>query len=142
MAGKGPIILIDDDRDDEELFREALYELGILNQLIYFRDCIEAFAYLKSTTDNPLIIISDINLPKQTGIEFKKQIDEDPQLRSKSIPFVFLSTSTEKQHVDTAYKEMTVQGYFHKPTSFRELKRVIQLMIDYWQTSKHPNTIQ
>jgi CheY-like chemotaxis protein len=139
MAGKGPIILIEDDRDDEELFREVLEELGITNKLIYFNNCIEAFDYLKSTTENPLIIISDVNLPKQSGIEFKRQIDEDPQLRSKSIPFVFLSTSTDKRFVDTAFKEMTVQGYFLKPSSFIELKRVVQLMFDYWQTSKHPN---
>jgi response regulator RpfG family c-di-GMP phosphodiesterase len=140
VAGNGPIILIDDDWEDEELIREVLHELKIENKLIYFDNCIKAFAYLKSTTDNPLIIISDINLPKQTGIEFKKQIDEDPQLRSKSIPFVFLSTSKEKQYVDAAYKEMTVQGYFHKPSSFSELKRVIQLMVNYWQTARHPNT--
>jgi response regulator RpfG family c-di-GMP phosphodiesterase len=140
MAVKGPIILIEDDSEDEELFREVLKDLAITNNLIYFDNCIKAFAYLKSTTDNPFIIISDINLPKQNGIEFKRQVDEDPQLRSKSIPFIFLSTSTDKNSVDTAYKEMTVQGFFQKPSSFDELKRIIKLMFDYWQTCKHPNS--
>jgi response regulator RpfG family c-di-GMP phosphodiesterase len=139
-VGKGPIILVDDDSEDEELFREVLLDLHIANKLIHFDNCIKAFDYLKTTTDNPLIIISDINLPLQNGIEFKRQIDSDPLLRSKSIPFVFFSTSTDKKSVDTAYKEMTVQGFFQKTTSYEELKRIIKLMIDYWQSCRHPNS--
>lgn len=140
MAGKGPIILVDDDREDEELFREVLRDLDIPNELVYFNTSSKAFEYLKNTPDNPLIIISDINLPLQSGIEFKRQIEEHPQLRSKSIPFIFFSTSTDKRVVDLAYKEMTVQGFFKKSTSYEDLKRVIKLMIDYWQTCKHPNS--
>ncbi|MFL5747450.1 MAG: response regulator [Niastella sp.] len=139
MAIVGPIILVDDDREDKELLREVLVELGIENKLIHFENCIIAFDYLKSTADIPFIIISDINLPKKNGIDFKRQIDEDPILRSKSIPFVFFSTSTDKKSVDVAYKEMTVQGFFQKPTSYHDLKRVIKLIFDYWQECKHPN---
>ena len=139
MSVKGPIILIEDDQEVEEFFREVLHDLGIENKLIYFDNCIKAFDYLKSATDHPLIIISDVNLPQQNGNEFKRQIDEDPHLRAKSIPFVFFSTSTDKKSVDTAYKEMTVQGFFHKTNSFEELKRVVKLMMDYWKTCKHPN---
>lgn len=140
MTVAAPIILIDDDEEDEELLKEALDELGIENKLIRFENCIIAFDYLKRMTDNPFIIISDINLPKRNGIEFKREIDEDPLLRSKSIPFVFLSTSTDKKSVDIAYKEMTVQGFFQKPTSFQDLKRIIKLIFEYWQECKHPNS--
>jgi len=140
MAVKGPIILVEDDHDDKDLFMEVLRDLSIENKLIYFDDCIKAFDYLKSTTVNPFIIICDVNMPRQNGIEFKRQIDQDPYLRSKSIPFVFFSTSTDKKSVDTAYKEMTVQGFFHKTNSFDEMKRVIKLMMDYWKACKHPNS--
>src|SRR4051812_42408906 len=109
MSQSGPIILVDDDVEDEELIREVLHEMGIKNKLIHFDKCVTAFEYLKSTLDGPFIILSDINLPVQSGIEFKRQIDADPQLRAKSIPFVFLSTSIDKKAVDVAYKEMTVQ---------------------------------
>ena len=139
MAIDAPIILVDDDAEDKELLIEALDELGIKNKLIRFENCIIAFDYLLRTTDIPFIIICDINLPKKNGIEFKRQIDEDPLLRSKSIPFVFFSTSTDKKSVDIAYKEMTVQGFFQKPNNFQDLKRVIKLIFDYWQECKHPN---
>jgi len=140
MANAKPIVLVDDDREDEELLREALGELGVENELIHFENCFIAFDYLKSTTDIPFIIISDINLPRRSGIEFKRQIDEDPVLRAKSIPFVFFSTSQDKRSVDTAYKELTVQGFFQKPTNFQELKRVIKLLYDYWSECKRPNS--
>jgi len=139
MPGTGPIILVDDDREDEELLRETFEELGIKNQLIHFDTCSKAFDYLIHTTDHPFIIISDINLPIKNGLEFKRQIDEDPLLRSKSIPFVFFSTTNDKKAVDIAYKEMTVQGFFQKPTTFQDLKRIIRLLFDYWQECKHPN---
>ena len=140
MAKTGPIILIDDDPEDEELLREVLHTLGIQNPLIHFNVCSKAWEYLKSTPENPFLIISDINLPIQSGIEFKRQIDEDPQLRSKSIPFVFLSTSIDQHSVNIAYKEMTVQGFFQKPSSFDELKTTIKLLMDYWKLCRHPNS--
>lgn len=140
MAKTGPIILIDDDKEDEELMRDALEHLGIKNQLIHFGDCDSAFDFLQHTTENPLIIISDINLPKKTGIEFKKQLDEDPLLRSKSIPFVFLSTSIDQNSVDIAYKELTVQGFFQKSNSFQDYTTVIKVLIDYWKFCRHPNS--
>jgi CheY-like chemotaxis protein len=139
MARTGPIILVDDDPDDEELLREVLHHLGVKNKMIHFDDCFTAFDYLKNTTDKPFIILSDLNLPRQSGIEFKRRIDHDPVLRSKSIPFIFFSTSIEKKEVDIAYKEMTVQGFFQKTNSLQELKTVIKLIMDYWHWCRHPN---
>jgi CheY-like chemotaxis protein len=83
------IILVDDDLEDEELLREVLHELGIKNKLIHFETCISAFDYLKQTTDNPFIIISDIKLPLRNGLDFKKQIDEDPCFSQKAFPLYF-----------------------------------------------------
>src|SRR5581483_4673613 len=128
MSAKGPVILVEDDEDDENLFRETLHDLGIENKFIHFNNCIDAYSYLKNATENPLIIISDINLPKKNGIEFKKQIDKDPELRSKSIPFIFLTTPTHQKWIDTAYKEMTVQGFFHKTSKVQEFKRIMKII--------------
>jgi response regulator RpfG family c-di-GMP phosphodiesterase len=139
MSQAGPIILVDDDADDEEIVREVLGEIGVKNELIHFDKCSKAFQYLKTSTDNPFIILSDINIPAQSGIEFKRQIDDDPHLRAKSIPFVFLSTVVDKRAVDIAYKEMTVQGFFKKANSYDELKIILKLIMDYWKLCRHPN---
>lgn len=140
MAKKGPIIIIDDDAEDEELFSDILKELSISNKIIWFTDTHAAFDYLKTTKEQPFIIFSDINLPKQNGVEFKKSIDADKQLRKKCIPFIFYSTFVSKEIVNQAYTQMTVQGFFKKGTSYKEIKSDIKMIIDYWQICRHPNT--
>ncbi len=137
----GPIIIIEDDADDKDIMEDIIRELNVKNQLIWFSNCDDAWQYLKVTTEQPFIIFSDVNLPRQSGIEFKKQIDKDEQLRKKSIPFIFYSTAVNQQAVNKAYTEMTVQGFFQKHSSYDTMKNDLKLIIDYWTVCKHPNTI-
>jgi two-component SAPR family response regulator len=139
MAKSGPIIIVDDDAEDYEIINMVFAELKIRNRIVYFEDTEKAFRFLKETQDNPFLIFSDINLPRQNGLEFKRSIDNDYELRRKSIPFVFFSTAIDKNAVDMAYEEMTVQGFFQKPNSFDELKGVLKVIMDYWRLSKEPN---
>lgn len=140
MAKSGPIILVEDDEDDQKIFTEVVSEFKMKNKVHWFNNARDAYAYLKSSNDQPFIIFCDINLPKQSGIEFKREIDENPQLRRKSIPFLFYTTSVSPVSVIEAYTKMTVQGYFEKPGSIEEMKKVLQLIFSYWQVCKHPNS--
>jgi CheY-like chemotaxis protein len=136
----GPIILIEDDPDDKDVFHDILKDIKVSNNLLWFRNCDDAFSYLKTTPEQPFIIFCDINLPGTTGIECKKQIDEDKELRKKSIPFIFCSTSVDQKTVNEAYTKMTVQGYFQKKNTYAELREMIKLIVAYWEECKHPNT--
>ena len=138
MSRAGPILIIEDDQDDQEILREAFTELGVRNKLLFFDKTKQAFDFLKTTSEKPFLILSDVNLPQQTGVEFKREVDSDPQLRKKSIPFVFFSTSIEKHAVDTAYKELTIQGFFQKSNNYQELKKVVSLIVEYWKVCQHP----
>lgn len=140
MAKTGPIIIIEDDSDDEEIFEDILRELTISNKVIWFKLCEDAFHYLKETPEQPFLIFSDINLPGENGIEFKRSIDNDEELRKKSIPFVFYSTSVDQASVNEAYTQMTVQGFFQKRNSYEDMKNDIKVICDYWMACKHPNT--
>jgi len=135
----GPIIIVEDDKDDRDIIEEVLEELNIPNEIVWFKRCVNAFDYLKTHTNQPFLIFCDINLPGLSGLEFKRQIDADKELRKKSIPFVFLSTSTDKKYVDEAYMEMTVQGYFQKANSYVEIKNTVKAILEYWKICKHPN---
>jgi CheY-like chemotaxis protein len=137
----GPIVLVDDDVDDKEIFADALSDLGVTNEIIWFSNSKEAFDFLKQTSIQPFLIMCDLNLPIQTGMEFKRQIDEDPQLRTKSIPFLFYSTSVNQEAVDKAYKEITVQGFFKKGDNYEDIKTKLKLIIGYWSYCKHPNSL-
>ena len=137
MPKSGPIIIIEDDLDDQEILKEVFEELKVPNLLRFFNSCIDAIDYLLTTIERPFLIISDINLPSMTGIELKQQINNNVFLRKKSIPFVFLSTTPDSHAIATAYN-VWVQGYFVKPSRFSELKEMMGCILTYWKFSRHP----
>ena len=141
MNKDGPIIIIEDDDDDQEILGEVFTELNYSNEVIYFADGEEALAYLVSTEVKPFIIFSDINMPKLGGMELREKVHNNEDLRLKSIPYLFFTTSAEQDAVVDAYSK-SVQGFFIKPSSFAELKRVIKVIIEYWQDCVSPNYIK
>ncbi len=139
MPIAGPVIVIDDDSDDQEIFADVLKELGVPNELKFFHDGNDIIQYLRTTPDKPFIIISDIELAGSlNGIEVREIIYKDDYLRRKSIPYVFLTTSVSKKVLNKAY-EMEVQGFFQKQTSYKAIKAQVKLIIEYWKLCEHPN---
>lgn len=140
MQYRGPIVLVEDDLDDKEFFKDALKELSVPNELVWFDDAESAYRYLEETREKVFVIFCDINLPGQSGLDFKKQIDHNHELRRKSIPFVFYSTAARQEDVNEAYVQMTVQGFFKKQSDFNKMKQQLELILNYWQVCIHPNT--
>ncbi|MCF0075277.1 response regulator [Dyadobacter sp. CY261] len=141
MSLKGPIIVIDDDPDDREMIEAMLQELALVNQVRFFGNGQRALDYLLTTLESPLLILCDINVPIMNGLELRDQIDADPYLKNKSIPFIFLTTSDSPTLVRQAYNG-TIQGYFQKCNSFQEGKDHLQLIIGYWKLCLHPNNLK
>ena len=132
------IIVIEDDADDRELLKEVFEELKMGKFTRFFDSCLAALDYLLTSVEKPFLIISDINLPALTGLDFLKKINENEQLRKRSVPFVFLSTAGDKNIISKAYK-MFAQGFFVKPLTVADLKRTIQIIVDYWSICRYPN---
>jgi CheY-like chemotaxis protein len=141
MNKSGPIIIIEDDDDDQEILADVFRELAYKNEVIYFGDGEEALAFLISTEIKPFIIFSDINMPKLSGMELREKVHNNEDLRLKSIPYLFFTTSAEQKAVIEAYSK-SVQGFFIKPTSFEDLKRTIRVIVEYWQDCVSPNYIK
>jgi CheY-like chemotaxis protein len=137
MPKSGPIIIVEDDHDDQELSKEVFEELSIPNLLRFFSSCVEALNYLLTTAERPFLIISDINIPVMNGLELKEKINENNFLRGKNIPFVFLSTNSEMGTIARAY-DLIVQGYFVKPEKLADIKEMILKIVDYWKISSRP----
>jgi CheY-like chemotaxis protein len=138
MSKAGPIIIVEDDPDDQEMIERILSGMKVENERKYFSDGEDVLAYLRVTADSPFIIICDINMPIMNGIRLKEEIERDPDLKRKSIPFVYLSTSANPQQVKKAY-ELTVQGFFLKGQSYDALKASIRQIVDYWKICIHIN---
>jgi len=136
MLKKGPLVLVDDDIEDQELVMLSLQHLGVTHEVKIFQSAEAALSYLYETSEQPFIIVSDINMPKMDGIAFKKTIDSCDILKSKCIPFVFLSTSTRFVN-ETCH--LNIQGYFKKGNSLQELNETIQIILQYWDRTIHVN---
>jgi CheY-like chemotaxis protein len=135
----GPIVLVEDDLDDQEIFANVLAELKIQNRLYSFDHCADAYDYLVLTKEQPFIIFSDVNLPGMSGLEFKRKIDDNHELRRRSIPFIFYSTSVDQKYVNKAYTKMSVQGFFEKKHNLGDIQQSIKMILDYWRACNHPN---
>src|SRR5690606_19234398 len=141
MNKNGPIILIEDDADDQKILSDVFKTLNYKNEIIFFSDGEKALNYLSETNIEPFIIFSDINMPILTGMELRAKVHENEDLRLKSIPYLFFTTSADQKHVVEAYSK-SIQGFFVKPLSFQELKDTIKCIVEYWQKCISPNYVK
>ena len=138
MNKSGPVIIIEDDADDQEFLTEVFRKLNYPNKIVFFFDGEEALAYINQTDVLPFLILSDINMPKLSGFELREKLKTDAALQIKCIPYLFFSTAVNQKAVIDAYS-MSVQGFFVKQNSMSELEKTISVIMEYWRRCSAPN---
>src|SRR5215213_2302450 len=141
MNKTGPIIVIEDDPDDQAMLAEIFLNLAYPNKIFYFFDGNEALAFLNQTDVQPFLILSDINMPKINGFELRNKVFTNEQLQLKCIPYLFFTTGANKKSVIDAYA-MSVQGFFLKPSSIQKLENTIKKIVEYWQECIAPSQFE
>lgn len=136
MRKSGPIVVIEDDVEDQQILGEIFKNLEFPNKVIFFSNGKDALDYLNSTREQPFIILSDINMPRMNGFEVRNLVCLNERL--KCIPYLFFTTGVSKQAVQDAYA-MSVQGFFIKPATLAELQNTIKKIIEYWQECYAPS---
>jgi CheY-like chemotaxis protein len=110
------IILAEDDKDDQELFIEALSATNIPSEVTTVENGQELLNTLKDPAEpNPDIVFIDINMPVKGGKEALAEIKSDKEL--KEIPAVMLSTSNNPDDIEETFKK-GANLYVQKPSSF------------------------
>jgi CheY-like chemotaxis protein len=141
MNKGGPIIIIEDDTDDQEILNDVFQDLGYPNEIIFFSDGEQALEFLIESHVEPFIIFSDINMPRLSGIELRNKVHENEDLRIKSIPYLFFTTTAQQSHVIDAYSK-SIQGFFVKPNDYSEIKKTVQTIVEYWLKCVSPNYVK
>ena len=141
ITNSNPIIIIDDDFDDLEIFQEAFKELGVENEIIVFNDGNKFYEYMSATDRKSFFIFCDVNMPRINGFDLKKKIFDNHEIRLRCIPFLMLSTSGAPESVLEAYS-LNVQGYFIKPTTVSAIKEMFEIVVKYWAISQRPPSQQ
>ena len=138
MNKNGPVVIIEDDEDDQLMLNEIFKSLNYKNAIIFFKDGNDALDYLNKTDIIPFLILSDINMPKINGFELRAKVHTNELLNIKCIPYLFFTTTANKKSVIDAYS-MSVQGFFVKPNSHQKLESTITKIMEYWKECIAPN---
>jgi len=138
MNSNGPIIIMEDDKDDQMMLKNAFKSLNYKNVLHFFPDGHEALEFLNSSDIIPFLILSDINLPKLDGFALRDRIKMDAKLQLRCIPYLFFSTALNQNAVIKAYS-LSIQGFFQKQNSIKELENTITVIMEYWKRCAAPN---
>ncbi len=136
MANK-PILLVEDNSDDEELILLALKDHKVANEIVVARDGVEALDYIFATgkfagraqSTAPALVLLDLKLPKLSGLDVLKRLRADP--RTKVLPVVILTSSSEEQDIINSYN-LGANSFVRKPVDFQEFHDVVKQLSVYW----------
>ena len=132
-----PVFIVDDDIEDTELIEDAWQELGFANKLYFFNNAEDVIREMETGTLVPFLIISEINLPKISGLQLKQHLLQHKSTNFKSIPFVFLTDTPSQAQIEQAY-QLCTNGIFKKQNSFSKLKQQLIDIVKYWRESIVP----
>lgn len=131
------ILLVDDDEVDVMTVQRAFAKANITNQIFVARDGIDALRMLR-TDDVPTmrrLVLLDLNMPRMNGIEFLREVRQDPELQT--ITVVVLTTSNEDRDRVEAF-QLNVAGYLLKPVTFHAFADVMATLNKYWTLMEMP----
>jgi two-component system response regulator len=134
-----PILLVEDNSDDEALTIRAFEKNNIRNQVVVARDGAEAVDQLRAIDGGdvppPLLILLDLKLPKVDGLEVLRRIRAGQ--RTRLIPVVILTTSVEEEDVLAGYRD-GANAYVRKPVSFSDFAAAVHAIGMFWLLLSEP----
>lgn len=139
MPTDRPILLVEDNPDDEALTLRAFAKNKIPNAVVVARDGVDAIDYLFGTGRHagrnlsimPAVVFLDLKLPRIDGLEVLRRIRADS--RTNLLPVVILTTSRELQDIEEAYS-LGANSYIRKPVDFERFLSTVGQLGQYWLT--------
>lgn len=134
---KRPILLVEDNPDDEALTLRAFAKNKIGNPVVVVRDGAEALDYLfgtgtfagRNVADQPQVVLLDLNLPKIDGLEVLRRLRADE--RTRVLPVVILTSSKEDRDLIEGYRS-GCNSYVRKPVDFDQFVEAARQLGLYW----------
>ncbi len=132
-----PILLVEDNPDDEALTLRAFKRNNIQNEIVVAHDGVEALDYLFGTGVHagrdlsvmPQVILLDLKLPRIEGLEVLRQLRAGE--RTKLLPVVILTSSNEEQDRLNGY-HLGANSFVRKPVDFGEFIDAVRTLGLYW----------
>jgi two-component system, response regulator len=134
-----PILLVEDNSDDEALTLRALNDFLPFLTIVVARDGVEALDFLFGTgcfagcnqSISPLVVLLDLRLPKLNGFEVLRSIRENAS--TKMLPVIVFSSSSNDQDVLDCYT-YGANSFIRKPMDYSQYCDNLKQAMIYWLT--------
>ncbi len=141
-----PILLVEDDPDDQVLIRRAFTKARLGNPLTLAKDGDEAVAYLSGTGDYadrrnhplPVLILLDLKLPRRSGLEVLRWLRLQAGALART-PVAILTSSRQDVDIDQAY-DLGANSYLVKPVDLDGLLDLVKTAGLYWTVLNEVST--
>ena len=127
------IVLIEDDEDDQMLFKDAMAEIVGEVECMVYGDGDVALSKLPELDTLPKVVFLDLNLPKVHGLECLKLLKQHPKLRN--LPVVIFSTSNNPEDEKSGI-ELGAHLFIKKQGEYKLYKNEIARGIDAFDLLK------
>jgi len=120
------ILLIDDDREDAEIFRDALETVNPAAAFYWIDGSGEIKSIIGKTVPIPDLIFLDINLIRTTGWDWLNMLKGEPAF--SSIPVVMYTTSNRAEEKERA-GDLGAIAFVTKPNSYTDLETALASLV-------------
>lgn len=124
-----PILLVEDNPDDERLILRALRRGHLANPVVVSRNGEEALQQLLTPGRLPCVVLLDLKLPKVDGLEVLRRIRGCDSTRL--LPVVVLTSSSEDRDMIESYS-LGANSYVRKPINIDEFTEAVRQLSLYW----------
>lgn len=124
-TSKPVILYAEDDLDDFEALKDALDQVSPGYTLMRAKNGTEVLSYLREEKGpRPCLIVLDLNMPVMNGKETLLWLKEEEGF--SSIPTMVFTTSSREEDMKMCQRYQCT--FFRKPTLYRDLLHIAQLM--------------
>ena len=138
LSANAPVVVIvDDDQEDVYPLKRAIlsYRKDVIcdsvssgEELFEYLDCSGEYEN-KVVNQAPRVILMDVNMPLQNGIDVLKQLRKDPNHCCLSV--IMFTTSDSEDDIRKAC-EAGANSYIRKPVNASDMRNIAEKMCDYW----------
>lgn len=131
---RSPILLIEDDADDEALVLRALEAAGVRVPVVVARDAAGALRELGGDDDAPpsvlpSLVLLDLQLGAASGFDVLRRLRGAG--RARLVPVILFTSSDREEDVLEAYA-LGANSFLRKPDDGDALGRLVTTLARYW----------
>ena len=134
------ILLVEDDDGDVKAVQRAFDKAKLPYPIRRAIDGIEAMDILRGTNgveklEKPYLLLTDVNMPRLSGIKLVRTIRNDPALRDS---IVFMLTTSKRQEDKADCYNVNVAGYILKDDTGSDFTKLVAILDAYCRVVEMP----